>query len=77
MITGETMHFLNKLSVKQRLWINSFIVITFIVVIVNESRTALLLINESSSELKNIQATQSRQNLGVSDTFFQYHFEYE
>ena len=53
------MHFLNKLSVKQRLWINSFIVITFIVVIVNESRTALLLINESSSELKNIQATQS------------------
>ncbi|MDX1351826.1 MAG: methyl-accepting chemotaxis protein [Thiomicrorhabdus sp.] len=38
---------------------NLFIVITFIIVIVNESRTALNSINESSLELKKIQAGQS------------------
>ncbi len=59
MVMGETMLFLNKLSVKQRLWINLLIVITFLVIIVSESRTALQLINQSSSELKNIQSTQS------------------
>ncbi|BCN93766.1 hypothetical protein THMIRHAM_15510 [Thiomicrorhabdus immobilis] len=53
------MLFLNKLSVKQRLWFNLLIIIMFLMLIVNTSRNALLSINASSSDLKSIQSGQS------------------
>lgn len=53
------MGFLNKFSVKQRLWGNLLIIVVFLAIIVNSSREELLLINSASAELKEIQSNQA------------------
>lgn len=53
------MNLLNNTSVKIRLWVNLFIVIAFLLLIVLSARNALQTIQHDSSELKNIQSTQT------------------
>ncbi len=53
------MKFLNKITVKQRLWANLVIVTVILVFIAMTSRNALQQVNQSSHQLKTIQETQS------------------
>ena len=53
------MNILNKLSIKQRLWLNLLIVIFFLSLIFISSRDALLVVNQDTSELEKLQTTEA------------------
>jgi len=53
------MNILNKISIKQRLWLNLLIVIFFLVIIVLSSRDALLVVNHDAAELERLQTSEA------------------
>jgi len=53
------MNILNKISIKQRLWLNLLIVIFFLIIIVLSSRDALLVVNHDTSELERLQTSEA------------------
>ncbi|MEA1988410.1 MAG: methyl-accepting chemotaxis protein [Pseudomonadota bacterium] len=53
------MNILNKISIKQRLWLNLLIVVFFLIIIVLSSRDALLVVNHDTAELERLQTSEA------------------